>query len=125
MERDEPLADPEIEFIQPIREIIASYKDGSGEPLDGDEVDMLTEHVRNRINLHEGNITDSEYEELEEIIPVKISFVQAIENQVDTITKHHEKLIEADQDIDSWVFDLDECIYILAEEIRRRLHAKA
>lgn len=125
MERDKPLADPEIEFIQPIREIIASYKDGSDEPLDGDEVDMLTEHVRNRINLHEGNITDSEYEELEEIIPVKISFVQAIENQVDTITKHHEKLIETDQDIDSWVFDLDECIYILAEEIRRRLHAKA
>lgn len=125
MERDKPLADPEIEFIQPISKIIASYKDGSDEPLDGDEVDMLTEHVRNRINLHEGNITDSEYEELEEIIPVKISFVQAIENQVDTITKHHEKLIEADQDIDSWVFDLDECIYILAEEIRRRLHAKA
>ena len=35
------------------------------EPLDGDEVDTLTEHIRNKLNLMNGNITDLEYDELE------------------------------------------------------------
>lgn len=50
-----------------VREIIKEYKEGSGEfdPLDGDEVDSLIEHLRNQINLAEGNITEKEYLELE------------------------------------------------------------
>lgn len=53
-------------FEKPLIEIIKEYKDGSEEPLDGDEVDRLTEHLRNKINLFEGNITQEEYDELEE-----------------------------------------------------------
>ena len=53
------------EFEEDIRNIIASYKDGSNEPLDGDEVDKLIACLRNKINLIEGNITDKEYEDLE------------------------------------------------------------
>lgn len=62
----------EIKFVEdyrafdaPIHTIIKEYKDGSGEPLDGDEVDRLVEHLRNKINLQEGNITDEEYLELD------------------------------------------------------------
>ena len=53
------------EFEIEIRKILKIYKEGSKEPLDGDEVDALTEHIRNRINLTEGNITEKEYAELE------------------------------------------------------------
>jgi uncharacterized membrane protein len=48
--------------------IIEKYKDGSDEPLDGDEVDRLIEHLRNSINFIEGNITEEEYEKLEDTI---------------------------------------------------------
>lgn len=36
--------------------------------LTGDEVDVLVEHLRNRLNLLNGNITDEEYEILEDSI---------------------------------------------------------
>lgn len=52
-------------FVGPILDILREYKGGSDEPLDGDEVDRLVEHLRNKINLQEGNITDEEYLELE------------------------------------------------------------
>ena len=32
------------------------------EPLDGDEVDTLSKIIRNKLDLHEGNVTDYEYE---------------------------------------------------------------
>lgn len=35
------------------------------EPLDGDEVDILIEHLRNRLNLLNGNITQTEYDHME------------------------------------------------------------
>ena len=56
-----------LEFNKQLWEIIEIYKSGSDEPLDGDEVDKLIEHLRNQINLNEGNITQREYEELEGI----------------------------------------------------------
>ena len=34
----------------------------------GDAVDDLTELLRNRINLHEGNVTPEEYEQQEEYL---------------------------------------------------------
>jgi hypothetical protein len=46
-----------------LEEIILEYRDGE-EPLDGDSVDALTEILKAKINLHEGNITEQEYEEL-------------------------------------------------------------
>jgi len=59
----------DLMFGDECSELIRKYKDGDSshdEPLDGDEVDVLTEHIRNVINLHEGNITQEEYEDLEE-----------------------------------------------------------
>ena len=50
-----------IEYLQPI---IDEYKDGSDEPLDGDDVDRLVDIIRAKINLHEGNITEQEYNTL-------------------------------------------------------------
>lgn len=44
-----------------LRKIIDDYKDGSDEPLDGDEAESLVEILRKKINLMEGNITESEY----------------------------------------------------------------
>lgn len=48
-----------------LAEIIKKYKDGSEEALDGDEVDVLVGHLKNQINLTEGNITEKEYRKLE------------------------------------------------------------
>ena len=47
--------------------ILDTYTKGNWliEPLDGDEVDVLIEHLRNHLNLLNGNITQTEYELLE------------------------------------------------------------
>jgi hypothetical protein len=50
-----------MQFLAPI---INEYKEGSDEPLDGDEVERLTEIIRAKINLNEGNITEEECEEI-------------------------------------------------------------
>lgn len=47
-----------------INKIITEYKQGSDEPLDGDEVDKLAYIVRVKMDLHEGNITEKEYDNL-------------------------------------------------------------
>lgn len=44
-----------------IYKLIEEYKDGTNEPLDGDEVDRLCEIIKAKINLNEGNITEQEY----------------------------------------------------------------
>ncbi len=41
--------------------ILADYKDGDEEPLDGDAVDRLTEIIRAKLNFIEGNCTYDEY----------------------------------------------------------------
>jgi len=41
-----------------------SVQRGREEPLDGDEVERLCHIIKCKINLHEGNITEEEYEEL-------------------------------------------------------------
>jgi hypothetical protein len=52
-------------WIEQLLPIIEEYKNASpDEPLDGDEVDRLTDIIKAKINLHEGNITEKEYEEL-------------------------------------------------------------
>ena len=51
-------------WIEQLLPIIWEYKDGDNEPLDGDEVDRLTEIIRAKINLQEGNITEEEYNEI-------------------------------------------------------------
>jgi uncharacterized membrane protein len=55
-------------WIEQLQPIIEEYKDGSDEPLDGDEVDRLIDIIKAKINLHEGNITEEEYEELLDIL---------------------------------------------------------
>jgi len=48
-----------------VSSIIIKYRGKKGEALDGDEAENLLGHIRNEINLHEGNITNEEYTELE------------------------------------------------------------
>jgi hypothetical protein len=55
----------DLNFFDELRDIIKLYKDGSEEPLDGDEVDRLVKHLKNQINLIEGNITEEEYDKEE------------------------------------------------------------
>lgn len=53
-------------WIKQLEPIILEYR-GEGEdeePLDGDAVDRLCEIIKAKINLHEGNITESEYEKI-------------------------------------------------------------
>ncbi len=54
-----------MNFFDELGDIIKLYKDGDEDALDGDEVDSLTERLKNQINLIEGNITNDEYDKLE------------------------------------------------------------
>jgi hypothetical protein len=51
-------------WIEQLQPIIDEFKDGSDEPLDGDEVDSLVKILKAKINLNEGNITEEEYNEI-------------------------------------------------------------
>lgn len=54
-----------LEFEKQLQEILDIYNQGNNEALDGDEVDILIKHLRNQLNLMQGNITNKEYKELE------------------------------------------------------------
>ena len=59
----------DLEFEEELYKILDKYTQDDSwteTPLDGDEVDKLTEHIRNQLNLINGNITNEEYLELEE-----------------------------------------------------------
>ena len=58
----------ELQFGEELQKILNIYTDNgwTDEPLDGDEVDNLVEHIRNQLNLINGNITEKEYKKLEE-----------------------------------------------------------
>ncbi|MFA5406895.1 MAG: hypothetical protein WC307_06080 [Candidatus Nanoarchaeia archaeon] len=51
-------------FMDKVSSIVVESRCGD-EPLDGDEVDSLTEHFRNFANFHEGNLTREEFDKLE------------------------------------------------------------
>lgn len=51
-------------WTEQLAPIIFEYRDGSDEPLDGDDVDRLVDILRAKINLHEGNITEEEYNKI-------------------------------------------------------------
>lgn len=53
-------------WITQLEPIILEYRGGNDddEPLDGDDVDRLCEIIKAKINLHEGNCTEHEYEEI-------------------------------------------------------------
>ena len=47
-----------------VLQLIEDYKDGTDDPLDGDEVDSLMQIIKAKVNLHEGNITEHEYNQI-------------------------------------------------------------
>ena len=51
-------------WINQLQPIIDEYKDGDDEALDGDEVDRLCDIIKAKINLHEGNLTEAEYNDI-------------------------------------------------------------
>lgn len=58
-----------LEFGKQLTEILDIYtdKEWQDEPLDSDEVDVLIGHLKNQLELMNGNITKQEYEEKENI----------------------------------------------------------
>lgn len=56
-----------LEFYEELEVILDKYTENGwmNDALDGDDVDRLTEHVRNQLNLMNGNITNDEYLTLE------------------------------------------------------------
>lgn len=57
----------ELEFENELNTILDKYTENSwrNEPLDDDEVNNLVKHIKNMLNLKNGNITRDEYFELE------------------------------------------------------------
>ena len=56
-----------MEYEKELIDIFNTYNEFTWEeePLEGDEVDRLVEHLRNKLNLINGNITREEYDKLE------------------------------------------------------------
>lgn len=55
-----------MEFEEFLIQILNRYDiSWQEDPLDSDEVDTLVEHLRNQLNLINGNITRAEYEQRE------------------------------------------------------------
>jgi len=48
-------------WAEELSSILFDWKEGSDEPLDGDEVDRLAEVIRAKLNYMEGNCTWDEY----------------------------------------------------------------
>lgn len=57
-----------LQFGEELIKILDIYteKDWRNEPLDSDEVDRLVKHLKNQLDLINGNITKSEYDFLEQ-----------------------------------------------------------
>ena len=57
----------DLEFENELISILDTYtdKEWRNEPLDADEVDLLVEHLKIQLNLLNGNITNEEYNNLE------------------------------------------------------------
>jgi hypothetical protein len=51
-------------WIEQLVPIIEEYKDGVFESLDINDVNSLVKIIKAKINLHEGNITEEEYNEI-------------------------------------------------------------
>jgi hypothetical protein len=51
-------------WIEQLIPIIEEYKDGTFENLDINDVNNICLIIKAKINLHEGNITEQEYNEL-------------------------------------------------------------
>ena len=50
------------DWITQLQPIIDEFKDGSNDPLNGDDVDELARIIKAKLNLQEGNITQEDYE---------------------------------------------------------------
>ena len=67
-------------WIEQLLPIINEYKDGDTTPLDGDDVDALCKIIKAKINLHEGNINEDEYNQiLDKPTPKPVFKIQVIE----------------------------------------------
>ena len=56
----------ELEFEKELMSILDKYdNEWNDEPLNSDDVDVLVEHLRNQLDLINGNITNKEYLERE------------------------------------------------------------
>ena len=53
-----------LPIIEEYRGGVVSFANDENEPLDGDEVDNLCKIIKAKINLHEGNITQKEYDKI-------------------------------------------------------------
>lgn len=56
-----------LQFGEELQKILNIYTDNewTSEPLDKNEVNNLVEHIKNQLNLLNGNITIQEYEKIE------------------------------------------------------------
>jgi hypothetical protein len=52
------------DWIKQLLPIVEDFKDGDPEPLSCEDVDNLTRIFKAKINLHEGNITQDEYNDI-------------------------------------------------------------
>lgn len=107
-------------FSEGLQLILEAYLGAdSSEPLDGDEVSRLTEHLRNALNLSQGNITEAEFYELEEMAPAKALFhdkswgqiLEAARNNVDQV------------DDDPYFVEIEDMVFHAAEATRNIINA--
>lgn len=85
-----------LQFGDLVHGIIEMYKEGSDEPLDGDETERLAEIVLAEMDLIEGNITEEEYHERLERKNVVVKCPRS---------PFHNEFITTAHEVHDWVVD--------------------
>ena len=102
---------PMNSWLNQLTPIITDFKDGNTDPLDGDEAEDLIRIIGAKINLNEGNITDTEYNAILDGKPNKYVLSDSSINGTSiTVDEDSEfQIIDVDSEIDSLCMWIGEC----------------
>ena len=109
-----------MEYEKELIDILNIYSEFTWkkEPLDGDEVDRLVEHLRNKLNLINGNITQEEYDKDEECGKIETDEIVYNELPIKNLAQLSYSIYQDDSLIES-EDKANECLKYLKENLQK------
>ena len=109
-----------MEYEKELIDILNIYSEFTWkkEPLDGDEVDRLVEHLRNQLNLINGNITQEEYDKDEECGKIATDEIVYNELPIKNLAQLSYSIYQDDSLIES-EDKANECLKYLKENLQK------
>ena len=109
-----------MEYEKELIDILNIYSEFTWkkEPLDGDEVDRLVEHLRNKLNLINGNITQEEYDKDEECGKIETGEIVYNELPIKNLAQLSYSIYQDDSLIES-EDKANECLKYLKENLQK------